>query len=359
MSSLPLVPAKRISEIAENPAYSSFLQILQKSDQAQASKAVEPHLASPETLCFVSTPEHLQKALQGKASILVALNKMKLTADSVPAEVALYSTPSISGAMALILPLFDQKSQRFPIGIHPTASIDPSAQIGKEVRIGPFAIVGANARLGDGVWVGGHCVIECNAQIGARSILHPHSFIGANCQVGRHCEIHPHSTIGSDGFGYVQGPDGRRNKVPQLGIVVLEDHVELGANCAIDRATLGETRIGEGTKFDNLCHVAHNCKIGKHNVFAGGFFVAGSSEIGDNCMVGGNSVVSDHIKIGDNVILGGLAGVTKDISEPGAYAGFPIEPMKDALRTLSSLPHLASMRKQLAQIRKHLGINEE
>jgi len=157
----------------------------------------------------------------------------------------------------------------------------------------------------------------------------------------------------------VKAHDQRQHKIPQLGIVVLEDFVEFGANCAVDRATLGETRIGEGTKFDNLCHVAHNCQIGRHSVYAAGFFVAGSSTIGDHFMVGGTTAVGDHLQISDNVTLGGRSVVTSDIPKAGAYAGYPLEPFAEARRTLVNLTYVTKMRKQLLQIQKHLGLKEE
>lgn len=351
------VQAAQISAICQHPTYGSFLRILKQKDEAQATRAAEPVKAEPNTLVFASTPEQLTQALSGRPSILVLLDK--LTKQPIEFDGALYATPNIPAAMALILPMLDPKKLRFESGIHPTAVVDPTAQIGQNVSMGPYAVVGANAVIGDNCLLGSHAVVERSATVGAGTILHPHSFIGAFCQLGKNCEVHPHATIGSDGFGFIQGPDQKRNKIPQIGIVVLEDSVEIGANTTIDRATLGETRIGSGTKFDNLCHVAHNCKIGKNNVFAANFSIAGSSEVGDNCMFGGQAAIADHITVGSNIIIGGRSGITKDVPEAGAYAGFPLEPIKDAVRTLSSLPHLTSLRKQMSQIRKHLGMKED
>ena len=347
----------QISAICQHPAYGSFLRILKQKDEAQAFRAVEPGKAEPNTLVFASTPEQLSQALKGRPSILVLLDK--LTKQPIEFDGALYATPSIPAAMALILPMLDPKKLRFHSGIHPTAVVDPTAQVGQNVSLGPYAVVGAFAVIGNNCLLGSHAVVEREAVIGEGTILHPHTFVGANCQLGKNCEIHPHVTIGADGFGFIQGPDQKRNKIPQLGTVVLEDSVEIGANCTIDRATLGETRIGAGSKFDNLCHVAHNCKIGKNNVFAANFSIAGSSEIGDNCTFGGLAAVSDHIVIGSNSTFGGRSGITKDVPEAGVYAGFPLEPIKDAVRTLSSLPHLTTLRKQVSQIRKHLGMKED
>lgn len=353
------ISEKKISEICLDPSFSSYLQIVKRSDQAKARQAVEPQHSRPESLVFVSTPEQLDQALAGNCSILIALDKLMPIKKELSSSLAVFTTPSISSAMALVLPLFDEKGSRFPEGIHPTAVIDPSAQIGKGVRIGAYAVIGAGVKIGNETVIAPHVVVENGAVIGSRSLMHSFVFIGAHCQIGSGTEIHPHTTVGADGFGFVQAPDKRRHKIPQLGIVVIGDFVEIGANCTIDRATLGETRIGEGSKLDNLCHIGHNSKIGKHNVFAGGFLMSGSCEIGDDCTFGGNVVLKDHVKIGHQVIIGGRSAVTKDIPSPGAYNGYPLESFKDSLRTLSNIPRITKMRKQISQIQKTLGLKDE
>lgn len=351
------ISAAQINQICQHPQYSSLLKIVKKKDEATASRVAEPQIAAPNTLVFVSTPEMLAQALKGHPSLLIA--QEKLTSQSIDFDGALFSAPSIPAAMALILPLFDHKKSRFHQGHHPKAVIENTAKVSDNVHIGAYAVIGANVQIGEGCLIGAHAVIETGAVIGAGTILHPHSFVGANCRIGKNCEIHPHTTIGCDGFGYVQGPDQKRYKIPQLGIVVVEDGVEFGSSCVVDRATIGETRIGEGTKFDNFCHVAHNCKIGKNNALTAFFSIAGSSEIGDNVVFGGQSGMSDHTIVGSNMMFAARSGVTKDILEPGAYGGFPIEPMRDAVRTLANISQITSLRKQVAQIRKHLGLKDE
>jgi UDP-3-O-[3-hydroxymyristoyl] glucosamine N-acyltransferase len=353
----PDIRAAQINQICQHPTYSSLLKVIQTKDDASATRIAEPPIAAPNTLVFASTPEMLAQALKGQPSILVLLEK--LTAQPIEFAGALFSTPSIPAAMALILPLFDRKKSRFHQGHHPKSIADSTAKIGENVSLGAYSVIGAHVQIGDGCLIGAHAVIEPGAIVGAGTILHPHTFVGAECRIGKNCEIHPQTSIGSDGFGYTQGPDQKRHKIPQLGIVVLEDNVEIGSACAIDRATIGETRIGEGTKVDNLCHIAHNCKIGKNNAITACFSIAGSSEIGDNCIFGGQAGVGDHIKVGSDMIFAARSGVTKDILKSGAYGGFPLEPMRDAVRTLANLPNLTSLRKQVAQIRKHLGMKDE
>ncbi len=198
-------------------------------------------------------------------------------------------------------------------------------------------------------------MIERGARIGADTLLHAQVFVGWGCQVGARCEIHPHTTLGSDGYSYAHDEQGNHYKIPQVGIVVIEDDVEIGANCAIDRAAFDTTRIGSGTKLDNLCHIAHNCQIGRNVLLTAGFFVAGSSTIGDNFICGGRSTVTDHVKICANVQVAGLCAITKSITEPGAYGGHPLQPMKHYLRTTASLPHLPEIRKTLAAMEVRLN----
>jgi UDP-3-O-[3-hydroxymyristoyl] glucosamine N-acyltransferase len=261
-------------------------------------------------------------------------------------------------AMALVLRrYFDDSRARFAQepAIHSGAFVDPGAILEPGVIVGAGAFVGARAVIGKGSVIGPGCVVEEEARVGAETILHALVFLGRRCEVGDRCEIHPHTTIGSDGFAYAQDELGHHHKVPQLGIVVIEDDVEIQANCAVDRAAFDVTRIGCGTKIDNLCHIAHNCRIGKHVILTGGFMVAGSSTLGDHCVAGGRTTVTDHVNICAGVQLGGLSGVTKDISEPGAYGGYPVQPFKAFLRTATSLARVPEMRKRLAELESLLG----
>lgn len=273
-------------------------------------------------------------------------------------SVAIFKCASIKPAMAQILPLFDQVSKAFPEGIHPHSSIDSKVKLGQGVRVGARAVVQSGAELGNGVWIGPGAVIEAGAQIGPGTQIHSNVVVGYNCVIGSNCILHSGTVIGSDGFGFVQSLTDPHQKIPQVGNVVIGNSVEFGANCAVDRGTIGDTVIGDGTKFDNLCHIAHNCKIGKHGLFAGGFFVSGSCEIGDFFTCGGDVVIADHIKITNNVTLGGRSAVTKDILVSGAYTGYPLEPIKEGLKTIANLRELSSIRKKVSQIMKHLGLKE-
>jgi UDP-3-O-[3-hydroxymyristoyl] glucosamine N-acyltransferase len=205
------------------------------------------------------------------------------------------------------------------------------------------------------VLIGAHTVIESDACIGAGTILHPQVFVGAACQIGERCEIHPHTTIGSDGFGYAKDATGRPQKIPHLGTVRIGDEVEIGGNCAIDRATLTSTYIRSGAKLDNICHIAHNCDLGENGLYTAGFMMAGSTTIGRNFQTGGNSVVSAHLRLADDVILAGRSTVTSDVTKPGFYGGYPLQPLREALKTLVSLGKLNAMRKKLSELGRPPG----
>jgi len=348
-----MITAAKIHELPDD-----IVHYVQGPLGAKVLKILPPEKANPEALVFVSKQEQLEQALKQNASIIIAQKSLTLPEK---AHACFFSTPQVQLAMATVGALFDKKIQRFhqTEALHPKSFIHPTARLGKNVIVGPCAVIGEDVQIGDHSIIGANTVIESHAQIGQNTILHPQVFIGAFCEIGSSCEVHPHTTIGADGFGFVPLKNSHPVKIPQIGRVVVEDHVEIGANCTIDRAALTETRIGAGTKIDNLCHIAHNCEIGANSLIAAGFMVAGSSKIGRSFMAGGNAVVSDHVEITDNVMIAGLSGVTKDITEPGQYGGYPLQPLKDSLKTLANMVHLTRMRRQLSQILKHLNLSEE
>lgn len=348
-----MISAAKIHEIPGD-----ILTYVQGPLGTKVLKILPPELSNAESLVFVSKQDQLDLALKQNASIIVAHKSLKIPEK---AHACFFTTPNIQLAMATVGPFFDKKIQRFQQEehIHPRACVHPSAQLGKNVIVGPCAVIGAEVRIGDNSIIGANAVIESHARIGHSTLIHPQVFVGAYCEVGSFCELQPHATIGSDGFGYVPLKGSHPVKIPQIGIVVLEDHVEIGASATIDRAALTETRIRAGTKLDNLVHIAHNCEVGENSLIAAGFMMAGSSKIGKNFMVGGNSVVSDHINITDNVMVAGLSGVTNDITEAGQYGGYPLQPLKDSLKTLANSIHLTKMRKQLSRIAKQLNLSEE
>ncbi len=320
------------------------------ADHVTTAENLKPH-----SLIFLSEKSSLP-AFEFAAILVVE----KGLAASLSAKAALvFECDRVKDAMVKILPLFDRRHQASGPAISPHCFVSATAKLGANVRVLAGAVIEDGARVGDGCWIGSNAVIEQNAVLGKNCQIHSGAVIGHHCVLGNGCIVHSNTTIGSDGFGFIQSTKGPQIKVPQVGHVEVGDSVEFGGNCSVDRATIGSTKIGEGCKFDNLCHVAHNCKIGPHGLFAGGFFIAGSSEVGSYFACGGNVVIADHIKVCDHVHLGGLSAVTKDITKSGAYTGFPLEPLNNGLKTLASLRGLTEMRRDLTEIKKHLGLKDK
>jgi UDP-3-O-[3-hydroxymyristoyl] glucosamine N-acyltransferase len=243
-------------------------------------------------------------------------------------------------------------------GIHPHAVVHPTARIGPEVYIGPFAVVeggtvvGARCRIHSGAVVGRNC------QLGDDVTLYAHCVLYEGTVVGNRVIVHANAVLGADGFGY-RFQNGRHLKVPQLGTVEIGDDVEIGACTTIDRGTFQPTRIGAGTKIDNLVQVAHNCQVGKHNLFVSQVGIAGSSSTGDYVVAAGQVGITDHVHVGAGAALGGKAGVTRDVPPGQRCLGTPARPEGEQKRILISLEKLPEMRKQLRRVMQRLGIADE
>jgi UDP-3-O-[3-hydroxymyristoyl] glucosamine N-acyltransferase len=339
--------------------HADVVACLQGDLDARASRCCVPHEADAASVVFASDAAQLQQARERGAAILIVQRGLAAQlATAEPAFGCCFATDNVPLGMATVLRYFDRKHERFSQwgGRHATAVVHPGALLGRDVLLGPYCVIGDAAVIGDGCRIGAHAVVENGAHIGPGTTLHPHVFVGAGCVLGRDCEVHPHTSIGSDGFGYGVGPSRRPQKISHLGNVRIGDEVEIGSNCAIDRATLASTHIRSGAKIDNGCHIAHNCDLGEDGFYTAGFMMAGSTTIGRRFMTGGNSVVSAHLKIADDVALAGRSTVTADIPEAGRYGGYPLQPLKDAMRTLAALGQLTEMRRQLNRVLRHLQL---
>ena len=227
----------------------------------------------------------------------------------------------------------------------PTATIDASAEVAASAAIGPGCVIGAGCVIDDGVQLVANVVVSPNVHIGAQTIIHGNVSIGHNCQIGQHCVIHAGVVIGADGFGYFEHSDGSYEKVPQVGNVVMGDHVEVGANTCIDRAAVGSTVIGNGVKLDNLVHIAHGVHVGEHTAIAAQAGISGSATIGARNRIAGQVGIVGHIATADNVTVMAQSGVAKAINQPGVYFGSPAKDHRTALRiegVLRRLPELAA-----------------
>jgi UDP-3-O-[3-hydroxymyristoyl] glucosamine N-acyltransferase len=339
--------------------HADVFTFLEGNLQTAATHCEIPEEALCSSLVYASTPEQAAEALLHRPAILIVSSDMNGFFESVDkGDTCCFSVTCIAMGMARLLKYFDAKRERFTQWgeRHPTAVVHAEATVGNGVFLGPYCVIGAGASIGDGCLIGAHAVIENHARIGARTIIHPQVFIGFGCEIGDDCEIHPHSTIGSDGFGYSVEPDGRPRKISHLGNVKIGDCVEIGSNCAIDRATLTSTHIRSGTKLDNICHIAHNCDLGENGFYTAGFMTGGSTKIGRQFVTGGCTVVTAHVTLADNVVLAGRSTVTNDIREAGRYGGYPLQPLKEAMKTVVSIGHLNEFRRNLNRVMKHLGL---
>jgi UDP-3-O-[3-hydroxymyristoyl] glucosamine N-acyltransferase len=233
-------------------------------------------------------------------------------------------------------------------GIHPTAIIAPNVQLGQRVSIAPYVVIGAGSTIGDDCVIKGHVHIGHQVTLGKGSTLHPHVTIYDHCVLGERVCVHASTVIGSDGFGYTLA-DGQHMKVPHVGHVIIENDVEIGSNTVIDRATIGATRIGEGTKIDNLVQVAHSVQLGKHNILCAFTGIAGSTISGNHVVFAANVGVSDHVRIDDGVILGARAGVPpkKHLRQGNIYLGNPARPKNKAIEQELATTRIPIMRKNL------------
>jgi UDP-3-O-[3-hydroxymyristoyl] glucosamine N-acyltransferase len=242
-------------------------------------------------------------------------------------------------------------------GVHPSAIIHPSARVPASCVIGPNVVIGKDVVIGERSRLEAGVIIEHGAVLGEDCLILALALIGHHCRLGNDVEIGPGTIIGSEGYGFAQDPAGKSYRIPQTGSVVIEDRVRIGAQNCIDRAAYGVTRIGAGTKTDNLCHIAHGVQIGEDCLLTAMFCVAGSTTIGDRVMASGQTGVLGHLTVCDDVVLAHRAGVTQDIKEPGIYAGLPLQPLDRHIKNaaqLKKLNELASKVRSLEQAIKQL-----
>lgn len=312
----------------------------------------------PGDLVFLDNREFLHLVFERRPAVVVTAPRFRELLAGEACQSRVVYTPNVALAHAWIKQRhaardFDAADWDGPIHpsavVHPTAVIDPSARIEPQVVVGRNTWIGARSRILAGA------VIEHDVTIGADCVVHPAAVIGYGCRLGADVVIGSGSVIGSEGFGFAQDAARRSHPIPQTGIVVIEDRVRIGANNCIDRATYAETRIGAGTKFDNLCHVAHNVQIGEDCLLTAMFCVAGSSRIGDRVMASGQTGIIDHVEICDDVVLVHRAGVVKNISMPGVHASLPAQPLEAYLKNAAATRSGAELRKRVAELERRLA----
>ncbi len=293
------------------------------------------------SLVFAEGADNIKRAEMSKAAaILVAKN-----IQNVSKPLVLVQDP-FKSFITLLYHFYP--TQKSPLGIHPTAVIATDVILGEGISIGPYVTIESGSILGNDVVIKGHVHIGHEVHIGSKSVIHPHVTIYDKCKIGSEVFIHAGSVIGSDGFGYTF-EQGQHVKVPHVGFVQIEDRVEIGANTVIDRATIGRTVVGEGTKIDNLVQIAHSVKLGKHNILCAFTGIAGSSTSGNHVVFAANVGVSDHVTIDDGVVLGARAGVPprKHLKQGNIYLGNPARPKDKAIEQELASTRIPFMRKNI------------
>ncbi|HPI68878.1 MAG TPA: UDP-3-O-(3-hydroxymyristoyl)glucosamine N-acyltransferase [Bacteroidales bacterium] len=302
-------------------------------------------------LSFLANPKY-EHYLYTTQSSVVLVNKDFIPASKV--EPTLIRVGNAYEAFASLLRMVEQSVSKKK-GIHPTAVIEPSAKTGEDVYIGAFSYIGENCVIGNNTCIYPHVFIGDNSRIGSGCTLNPGVKVYHDCVIGEQCTIHAGTVIGSDGFGFAPQTDSEFIKIPQLGNVIIEDHVEIGANVAIDRATMGSTIIRRGVKLDNLIQVGHNVEIGENTVIAAQTGVAGSTRIGRNCMFAGQVGIAGHLKIADGTKLGAQAGIAGDIkNENTAYTGYPAIDHRNFLRSSIVFKKLPELKARIDELERTL-----
>jgi len=297
-------------------------------------------------LTFAENANYFAAAEQSRAAAILVAGPF-VSASKVLIRVA---NPRV--AMARVLPLFFPPEEH-PQGIHPSAVIAESAQIDPTAHIGPNCVLGARVRVGArSVLMGGND-LRADCQLGDDVCLFPNVVLYRKTQLGHRVTIHAGTVIGSDGFGYALD-QGRHRKVLQLGNVIIHDDVEIGANSAIDRGALGPTVIGEGTKVDNLVHVAHNVVMGRHCMIMGQVGFAGSTRLGDYVVVASQSGIADHLKLGNQAVVGAKSGVMRDVPDGGRVLGVPAAPDRQAKRQMIAMQQLPEVIHRLRELEKQV-----
>jgi UDP-3-O-[3-hydroxymyristoyl] glucosamine N-acyltransferase len=316
--------------------------------QAIINKVSPIQEAMPGSIAFLANAQYEKYLYTTQASAVIVSQDLNL-AHTIKPDLILVPDPYTS--LGILLKAYQDLTNPPKVGVEMPAYLGDHTTLGEAIYRGAFSYIGNHVRLGNGVQVYPHAYIGDHVNIGDHTIIYSGVRIYAGSQIGKHCVLHAGAVIGSDGFGFAPQADGSYQKIPQAGQVVLEDQVEIGANTTIDRATLGETRIRQGSKLDNLVQIAHNVEVGEHTVIAALSGIAGSAKIGAHCQLGGQTGVAGHITVGNKTMIGGQAGVTK--SYPKGHAILMGTPAFDRLAYVKSyawfkqLPALAQRIEQL------------
>ncbi|MBI5244614.1 MAG: UDP-3-O-(3-hydroxymyristoyl)glucosamine N-acyltransferase [Elusimicrobia bacterium] len=307
--------------------------------------------AGPDDVSFLENPKYAEQIARSRAGAVF----LPAGAEELPGGPPnrLYSEhPKWCYAQVLALIEKDRRPWEVP-AVSEKADVHRDARLGKEVSIGPFAVVGARTLIGDKTSIGAHSIIGYNARVGKDCRIHPNVVVGDFCEVGDRVILHPGAVLGSDGYGYWTDPKtGEHKKIPQIGRVVVENDVEIGSNVSVDRATTGETRIGAGTKIDNLVQIAHNVDIGRNCLIVSQAGIAGSTKIGRRVTLAGQAGIAGHLAIGDGAIITAQTGVMSDVEPKAVLFGSPARPHREAMKLQALFSKLPGMYQTLKELKK-------
>lgn len=324
--------------------------IIEGDTNAKVTNLSKIEEGKPGTLTFLANPKYTEYIYSTGASIAIVNNDF-VAEQKLPEGLTLIRVPDAYACFAKLLDFYNQAKAN-KAGIEQPSFIDPSAKIGTDVYIGAFAYIGKNAVIGDNAKIYPQTYIGDNATVGENSVLYSGVKIYHECKIGNNCTIHASSVIGADGFGFAPNSENNYQKVPQIGNVIIEDHVEIGSNVSIDRATLGSTIIRRGAKIDNLIQIAHNVEIGENTVIASQTGIAGSTKLGKNMMIGGQVGIIGHLKIADGVKIAAQSGIGQNIETEGTIVqgspAFSIGDYKRSYVLFRSLPQLKEQLNKLA-----------
>lgn len=303
---------------------------------------------------FAGSPRYLPDVAASQAEAVIVPQAAVIAAP----KPALLRVPNADTAFAAACALFAPPPVVLPRGVHPQARVSPEAKLGQNVSVGAFAVVEAEAEIGAGTTLYPQTYVGHGVRLGRDCLLYPFASVRERCVLGDRVILHNGAVVGSDGFGYTVDAQGVRAKIPQTGIAVLEDDVEIGANTTIDRARFGETRVGRGTKVDNLVQIAHNCIIGEHSVLCAQSGMAGTTTLGKHVICAGQAGLAGHLAVGDGAVVGAQAGVSKDLPGGQMYLGAPAVPRLEFGKSLAHVAGIPKLKEQLKALEARLAALE-
>lgn len=306
----------------------------------------------PEAISFLASPKYTHYLYETQSSVVLVDETIEVDENAVDAT--LIVVKNARDCVAKLLQLYESMKPKRE-GVSEQAFVSPQSHIGKNVYIGPFAYIGDGVTIGDGCQIYPNATLMDNVTLGTGCIIYPQVSIYHDCKVGNNVIVHSGAVIGADGFGFAPNPEtGEYDKIPQVGIVVIEDNVELGANTCVDRSTMGCTYVRKGVKLDNLVQIAHNTDIGENTVMSAQVGIAGSTKVGRNCMFGGQVGIAGHITIGDRVFLGAQSGVPGSLKGDQQLIGTPPMQQRPYFRSQAIFQRLPELYKQLNDLKKEV-----